>query len=368
MIRPHSPQANGSQNDSQILHGSRTDLHAQLVSVVIPAYNAERTIDDTLRSVRSQSHRHLEIIVVDDGSSDRTASIVNAHSAVDGRVTLIRQENAGVAAARNAGWQSARSTLIAFVDADDLWAPSKIEKQLEVMFGGGARVGLVYTWWALIDEHNRIRRKIPGLNIAGDVLDQTLMGNFVGHASSPLIRRQALVEAGGFDSRLREAGVHGCEDMLIYHRIARRFHFGLVPEHLTGYRAASAKMSSDRPRMLQSFKMVANEMKLSHPESADKVDRGARKYLCFLIGEALGAWNFRQALRLLSLWLTDHPFDGVIILFSVFWSKAGLQIRRMVDALRGHGFTGQKTPFRIGELDLPPSTLTVESGELIKNP
>ncbi len=117
---------------------------------MIPAYNAEATIDDTLRSVRSQTYPHLEIIVVDDGSSDRTTSIVNAHAAVDGRISLISQKNAGVAAARNAGWQFARSALTAFVDADDLWAPTKIEKQLDVILSGGLQVGLVYTWWALI--------------------------------------------------------------------------------------------------------------------------------------------------------------------------------------------------------------------------
>ena len=277
MIRPESSQANGSESGAKILPACDTELHSHLVSVVIPAYNAEATIDDTLRSVRSQTHRDLEIIVVDDGSTDRTTSVVKAHAAVDGRVTLIAQENAGVAAARNAGWQSARSALIAFVDADDLWAPSKIERQLDVILSGGLQVGLVYTWWALIDEHNRIRCKVRGRDIAGDVLEQTLMGNFVGHASSPLIRRQALVEAGGFDSGLRDAGIHGCEDLLIYHRIARRYHFGLVPDHLTGYRVASGRMSSDRPRMLKSFKMVANEMKLGHPESARKSGHGARE-------------------------------------------------------------------------------------------
>ncbi|MEA2538843.1 MAG: hypothetical protein QOH35_209 [Acidobacteriaceae bacterium] len=368
MIGSESSQANGSQSDTKVLPECDSELHSHLVSVVIPAYNAEATLDDTMRSVRSQTHRHLEIIVVDDGSSDRTASIVKAHAAIDGRVALISQQNAGVAAARNAGWQSARSALIAFVDADDLWAPSKIERQLEVILCGGVRVGLVYTWWALIDEHNRIRCKVQGRDIAGDVLDQTLMGNFVGHASSPLIRRQALVEAGGFDSGLRDAGIHGCEDMLIYHRIARRFHFGLVPDHLTGYRVASARMSSDRPRMLRSFKMVANEMKVGHPESAEKVDRGTRMYLLFLLGEALGSRNFRQALRLLSLWVPEHPLDGVIIPFSVFCSRAGFHLQWMGAALLGHDFAKEKTPFPIGELGVSANKSTVENGEFTKYP
>jgi glycosyltransferase involved in cell wall biosynthesis len=277
---------------------------------------------------------------------------------------LISQKNAGAAAARNAGWQFARSALIAFVDADDLWAPTKIERQLDVIISGGLQVGLVYTWWAVIDEHNRIRCKVKARDIAGDVLEQTLMGNFVGHASSPLIRRQALVEAGGFDSGLRDAGVHGCEDLLIYYRIARRYHFGLVPDHLTGYRVVSARMSSDRPRMWKSSKMVANEMKLGHPESAEKIDRGTRKYLIFLIGEALSSRSFKQALHLLALWVPDHPFDGVIIPFSVFCSKAGFHLQWMGKALLGHGFAKEKVLFPIGELDLSIGTSIVENQSL----
>jgi glycosyltransferase involved in cell wall biosynthesis len=367
MIRPESSQANRYQSQSKILPRCDTDLPSHLVSVVIPAYNAEATINDTLRSVRSQTHPHLEIIVVDDGSADRTTSIVNAHAVSDGRITLISQKNAGVAAARNTGWQFARSALIAFVDADDLWAPTKIERQLEVILSGGLKMGLVYTWWALIDEHNRIRCKVRGRDIAGDVLEQTLTGNFVGHASSPLIRRQALVEAGGFDSGLQDAGIHGCEDLLVYHRIARRYQFGLVRDHLTGYRVASGRMSSDRPRMLRSFKMVANEMKLGHPKSAEKADRGVRMYLTFLIGEALASQNFRQALNLLALWVPEHPLDGVIIPFSVFCSKTSFHLQWLGKALLGHNFANERTPFPIGEVDLSTGGSVIDAGEFIKN-
>lgn len=178
------------------------------------------------------------------------------------------------------------------------------------------------------------------------------MGNFVGHASSPLIRRQALIEVGGFDSGLRDAGIHGCEDLLIYHRIARRYQFGLVADHLTGYRIASGRMSSDRPRMLRSREMVAQEMKLGHPESAEKVDRGTRAYLIFLIIEALASWNFRQAFRLLSSWLLEHPLDGVIVPFFVFYSRSGFPRRWMDKDLLGHTFAKQRAPFPIGEVGL----------------
>src|SRR5438034_11633591 len=98
-----------------------------LVSVVIPAFNASATIDETIRSVRSQSHRDLDIIVVDDGSIDDTVAIAQRHAAYDSRIRIITQCNAGVAAARNAGWRAARADFIALLDADDLLTPSKTE-------------------------------------------------------------------------------------------------------------------------------------------------------------------------------------------------------------------------------------------------
>ena len=126
------------------------------VTAIIPAYNAEATLDETLRSVRAQTHRALEILVVDDGSRDGTPAIALAHAAADPRVRLIRQGNAGVAAARNRGIEEARAALVAPVDADDLWAPTKIERQVAALRRGGPRVALVYTWSALIDRESRV--------------------------------------------------------------------------------------------------------------------------------------------------------------------------------------------------------------------
>src|ERR1700722_10468534 len=95
------------------------------ISVVIPAYNAEKYLEETLKSVRSQAFSDYEIIVIDDGSTDRTAQIATGY---DG-VILMQQTNRGAAAARNAGVVSARGKYIAFLDADDMWLPSKLEKQ-----------------------------------------------------------------------------------------------------------------------------------------------------------------------------------------------------------------------------------------------
>ena len=214
---------------------------AQLVSVVIPAYNASATLDETLRSVRSQTHDVLEIIVVNDGSTDDTGAIAKRHAAVDDRVQVVTQDNAGLAAARNAGWRRARSDLIAFLDADDLWAPTKIERQIEALQSGGQHVGLVYCWYVRIDSQSIITAVSEGTRLEGHALERILADNFVGNGSSVLVRRQALIDADGFDSGLRAAGAEGCEDWLVNCRVAERYHYAVVPEHLIGYRHLPAQ-------------------------------------------------------------------------------------------------------------------------------
>lgn len=274
-----------------------------LVSVVIPACNAMATLDETLRSARGQTHRELEIVVVDDGSADATASMVQCHARRDPRVRLISQPNAGVAAARNNGWRQASADLIAFLDADDLWAPTKIERQLQVLHAAGPRVGLVYCWFTRIDRAGRMGSSPEGPRHAGDVLELLFLENFVGNGSSALVRREALLETGGFDTGLRAGDAQGCEDLLFYCRVAEKHHFAVVPEHLVGYRDLPGNMSSDRPRMLRSWMLVAEEMRARHPELSATIGRGLNRYAHWLMGEALATYEYRQCLALVSM----HP-------------------------------------------------------------
>ena len=259
---------------------------APLVSVVVPAYNAQATLDETLQSVREQTHRALEIVVVDDGSTDGTRALAERHAAADPRVIVLHQANAGVAAARNAGWQRARSEFIAFVDADDLWAPAKIERQLAVLQSADARVGLVYRWHSKIDAAGRVALRQESPLHQGDVLEPIIMSNFIGNGSSVLIRRDALVAARGFDAGLQAQGAQGCEDYLLYFRVASSRRFALIAERLVGYRDLPHNMSSDRPRMLRSWMLVQREILDGHHERARAVARSARDYVVWLVGDA----------------------------------------------------------------------------------
>lgn len=259
-----------------------------LISVVIPAYNAEETIDETLLSVRGQSWRELEIIVVDDGSTDRTCEVVDRHAAADPRVRLLRQANAGVASARNAGWQGACSDLIAFIDADDLWSPGKLARQMAELERGGAETGLVYSRYAQIDDEGRVLHLDRNAVFGGNVLQRLMHGNFVGNGSAALVRRAAIEDAQGFEPALHRAGLQGCEDILFYLRVADKWRFGVVHEHDIGYRFRAQAMSSDLARMFRSWLMVRDEMLAKHPGFRSSIDAGAR---------AFGQWLFEQALQ-----------------------------------------------------------------------
>jgi glycosyltransferase involved in cell wall biosynthesis len=322
---------------------------APLVSVVIPAYNACSTLDETLRSVRSQSHELLEIIVVDDGSSDDTLVVAQKHASDDSRVRIIKQDNAGVAAARNRGWRSACSDLIAFVDADDLWVPDKIERQLQALNAGGEKTGLVYSWYAVIDANSRVRIKASPTFFAGDVLDNIFEGNFIGNGSAILVRRDALVAANGFESQLRAAGAQGCEDFLFYCRVAEEYHFAVVPEYQIGYRYLPDNMSSDLPRMLRSWMLVVDEMAARHPDRAAALNRGLRNYSGWLFRRALTIRKFgyfasvlvllskRDPLLAAKVFARDLPRD----ILSVTWWK--------LLNLRYNGFRQPVLPFPIGD-------------------
>jgi len=130
-----------------------------LVSVIIPALNAEATIGETLHSALAQTYRAIEIIVVDDGSSDSTARIVAALAARDPRLRLIRTANGGISRARNTGIAASAGSFVAPLDADDLWHPEKIACQVAAALAAAAPPGLVYSFFHRIDMASR---PIPG--------------------------------------------------------------------------------------------------------------------------------------------------------------------------------------------------------------
>jgi glycosyltransferase involved in cell wall biosynthesis len=231
-----------------------------LVSVVIPAYNAGDTVAETLESVCRQTYRNLQIIVVDDGSTDATAEIIERQARLDSRILLIRKENEGVAKARNTGIQASTGEYLAPVDSDDVWHPSKIEKQMAVMLAAPDPLGFVYCPHRVIDEAGNVVSSSPLYDFEGFAFSRHILVNFVGNGSTPLFLKSAVVAAGGYDSALRSCGAEGCEDALLQMQVCRHYKVAVVPEYLVGYRRRAAGMSSNAKAMTRSQLLVIARM------------------------------------------------------------------------------------------------------------
>jgi hypothetical protein len=244
-----------------------------LVTVVIPALNAEDTLDATLASVRAQTYRELEIIVVDDGSTDSTVSVARRHATQDERVIVVTAKHGGVASARNIGIAMSRGKLIAPIDSDDLWHPLKTERQVALMHAKGPGTGFVYTLFRRIDKHDVVLRSQRPEVVEGQALNRLLSHNFVGNGSSLMIRREAVQEVGGYEAGLYRSGAQGCEDYLLQLLIARKWLVACVPEYLTAYRRHAKAMSRDWAAMARSRLLVLDY--LARVEGEPRVDAGA---------------------------------------------------------------------------------------------
>ena len=197
------------------------------VSVVIPTYNHALFLREAVDSVLAQTVAPVEIIVVDDGSSDETPAILASYG---DRIRVIRQENGGVAVARNTGIVAARGELLAFLDSDDVWLPRKLELQLQ-LFDRDPDLGLVHSAVEDFDESGALGVSI-GLEgwVAADLLR---LDRLVVRApgSSVVVPKRVAEEVGGYDRRLPPS-----EDWDFCYRVALRYRFGCVSEPLVRYR------------------------------------------------------------------------------------------------------------------------------------
>jgi glycosyltransferase involved in cell wall biosynthesis len=282
-----------------------------LVGVVIPMLNAENTISATLESVCQQTYGNLQIIVVNDGSTDTSVSIVNGYVNRDARITLLDQNNSGVAAARNAGAATTSAQFLAFVDADDLWAPPKIELQMDVLQATGDAVGMVYCWVAAIDKDGRVGSALNQSTVEGDVLRDLCKKNFISCGSAVLMRRSAFVAAGGFDQSLHARNAQGCEDLLIGLRVAERYQIRVVPRHLVGYRITTTSMSNDVLQMCRSCELVFAEYQMKYPQYKKELDHQTDETMSWLAKKALAAGNLKDAVRLTEKFLVRNPRKAI---------------------------------------------------------
>lgn len=225
------------------------------VSVVIGAYNAEKYIAETLESVLTQTVTDYEIIVVDDGSTDHTATVVEEYVKKHPGFKFFRKTNGGSSTARNYGLKAAEGEWIAFLDADDLWSTDKLEKQLEYA-ASHPGVDLVFTNAAIFGERKKAElyvRPDERHIKQNDMFQRLLLRNFVPF-SSILVRKKAVEALGNFDEKIL-----GSEDHDLLLRMAQNFKLAYLDGAYVRYRVSENNKSSNQERRFRTTLALAEK-------------------------------------------------------------------------------------------------------------
>jgi glycosyltransferase involved in cell wall biosynthesis len=207
------------------------------ISVIVPAYNAEQTILETITSVLNQTFSNFELLVINDGSTDRTLELLS--TVQDPRLKIFSYPNGGVSVARNRGITQASGEFIAVLDADDLWTVDKLELQLAAL-QEHPEAGLAYSWAYYMDEQGKSIQPSEPVYFEGNVYAQLLVNDFVVSCSNCLMRRQTIDSVGEFDQE-----VAGAADWDYWLRVALQWPFVVVPKHQVYYRVSAGSMQSN---------------------------------------------------------------------------------------------------------------------------
>jgi len=283
-----------------------SDHNQPLVSVIIPTYNYGEFLGEAVHSVQAQSYATREIIIVDDGSTDDTQGIVRTFG---DDVRYVRQANAGPSVARNNGIEHARGDFVGFLDADDLWLPEKLAKQMALFDQLGASVGLIGT--GTYDKFDgageRIEEKLlpQRKNVT---VDKTalLMRNHIA-CSSALVRRSCLEHVGGFDNTLRY-----CEDWDLWLRISRHYDVAVVDEPLVHRKQHHASASKHLEQMIEKHMLVFDRNVAEHVDGpkAKRLRRMTHSYILYSSGSECMGTDDSTERRLLVRSLAKYPWPS----------------------------------------------------------
>ena len=254
------------------------------VSIIIPMFNAERYIASTLESALTQTYKNLEILIVDDGSTDRSVEICQQFK--DERIKIIRQQNRGGSGARNTGIRNAKGEYLAFLDADDMWLPQKIEKHISHL-ESSPTIGVSFSYSRFIDESGTPL----GLYQFSKVKDITpldlLCRTPIGNGSAAFFRREvfediefqtkvgSVVENHYFDEQFR-----GSQDVECWMRMALKTSWKMegIPEVLTLYRVNSEGMSANLSQKVEAWKQLIRKVYTYAPEEMAEWEKPALAY------------------------------------------------------------------------------------------
>jgi glycosyltransferase involved in cell wall biosynthesis len=285
-----------------------------LVSVVVPLYNSARTVIASLESVLGQTYRNLEILVVDDGSTDDGVELCRALA--DPRIRIVQQKNRGLAGARNTGIRHASGAILAFLDSDDLWLPGKIAAHVAHL-RARPEVGVSFSRSALIDEAGRPLGLYQTPSLVGITPAKILCRNPISNGSCVVLRREVLdgirfradlygtPEDYWFDDSFRQS-----EDIECWLRIALQTDWTIegIPEPLTLYRVNSGGLSANIEKQFASWQRVIDKTATYAPELIARWGRRARAYqLRYLARRAIRERQPRMGARLATRAVRSDP-------------------------------------------------------------
>ncbi len=255
----------------------------ELVSVIIPCFNAEKTLVGTVESVIRQAYPHWEIIIVNDGSTDSSAELADC-LAKSPRIRVIHTPNKGVSNARNTGASDAIGEYLAFLDADDSWHPEKLGRQVG-QFKKNPKLGVCFSKVRFTDPSGRSLNQYSYVPSGSLTAYGLLVENHLCTSSNIMCRKQAFLETGGFES-----GMNYAEDQEWLLRLALNNCWQIVgvPEVLVDYRTQTGSLSSSLDKMEQGWLMLVNKVKRYAPEFIESHFLGAQAiYLRYLARRSL---------------------------------------------------------------------------------
>lgn len=235
-----------------------------LVSVIIPTYNGSRFIVQAVDSVLAQTYQPIELIVVDDGSTDNTASVLAPYRS---RIHYVYQSNQGLSTARNRGIRASTGEYVAFLDSDDVWLPDKISQQVKCL-AVNLGIGLVHTdvfYWDQVTG-SRAQRNNGRMEYVGNCYARLFSANRI-TVSSVLVRRECLRHVGGFDDQIRRPST---QDYDLWIRLARYYSFAFIHQPLILYRLHTTNASQNQ-LMMREDELYVVEKALGSDHSLSKL-------------------------------------------------------------------------------------------------
>ncbi|MDP5132519.1 MAG: glycosyltransferase [Paraglaciecola sp.] len=226
-----------------------------LVTVLVPVFNGTKYLENTINTLLAQDYENFEILLINDGSTDSSAKLVDKLAAEHTNIRAFHKPNGGVAAARNFGIARAEGELIAFCDQDDLWFPNKLSKQVPLFLD--EKVGLVFCG-AVIDYEflHTQKNQYLSTDFRGNVFERLIQENFI-ICCTAIARKSLLIETQAFDA---ERGLMGVDDWLAWLKLALVSELDFVPEHLATYVLHGNNYSSNEPEMHKAELICLNKI------------------------------------------------------------------------------------------------------------